>query len=1277
MKGLANMTANACNKSDNAMNAMHILVDRTARVVRGLILGGIIAWMVGMPLLAQAAVPVDQSPLVIQQPLSPNIVLMLDDSGSMNRDYMPDLGTGPGYLADTSKDGMRYYGNNGTYYNPGVNYDPPPTATGGLFPQSPGLGHAFRDGFLDRSTSNEVDVTQFFGSYAYYQSFTSTQTSNYSPTLGCEPGDSYATDPDHLGECAKVESISYTYYNPSGGQANPTCNAGDILVAKPNGNGYVCRHADITYSYYTPNTSTCPLGGSYDSSTNECVISGTITVHLFTYTTPDGSGGYIRHYVGKTQQACLIALSQDATGTCDYSLETRKNVANWFSYYRTRIELTKSGVMYAFTLLGSKFRVGFGSINGTNNVNLPASTTAQNNQVIAQVQPLGDGSAGTQKADLWSWLAGIRPGNSTPLRLSLDAVGKYYETSQPWQTSSSDSTELACRQSYVILTTDGFWNGGTPSVGNVDNTGGVQESGPNGLAYTYNAVPPYADANSDTLADVAMKYWVNDLRPTVSNEVSPSAEDPAFWQHMTTFTMGLGFQPVNISPTGTTVSQIFDWAQGGTAISNFSWPTPSANSPNTIADLAHAAVNGHGAFYSATSAQAFTSGLLEGLRRAAERVGTGASLAANSTELKTGTVAYQANYYTVKWKGDLKAIAVNPNTGALAPTPTWQAANMMPSWNLRNIYTYNPSGSTKYVPFNDPSTLSTAEQAALGLNSTDQQNIINYLRGDASLEQRHNGTYRNRDTSLGDIVDSQPIFVGSPDANKFYGESFTGSADYPVFATNNLSRKALVWVASNDGMLHAFDSATGAEVYAYLPGAVIMSNLASLANPNYGTINVPHQYFNDGELTVADVYLNSAWHTVLVGTTGRGLAKAVYALDITDPSNISLLWERSAGDGLSNSDYIGQMVGKPVIAQTSDGVWSVLIGNGYNSTNGVAALLQFDLANGGLNVHTTSDTSTSNGMAAPAVWIDDASNGVSTMAYAGDLDGNVWSFPLQGTSGGSAKPTPSSPGTLLFTAKDASGSIQPITGGMLAGQDPNTSDLWLFFGTGRYLSSNDLLDTSTQTWYGIIVRSTDTSLKSLSNGISSLKQRFILAQTAGDPNATPPILPARAITPLPTPSDMTDPTDNTDYAGWYINLLKPDTTTTPTSYIAQGERMVTPNQFQGNVLLGTTRIPQAKDLCNPSGSGWVMSVAPFTGTNPVQDFFDVNGNGQINSGDSITVGGKTYAAAGVGFSSLPNNPIFVGGTMLISFDNGTTGSVQTSGSTGGFGRVSWRELTNQ
>ncbi|HEY8328428.1 MAG TPA: PilC/PilY family type IV pilus protein [Rhodanobacter sp.] len=1188
------------------MNTISRLHHKPSRFLGRVMSAGLSVWVLGVAFSpALAAVPVDQVPLIIQKPLPPNIVLMLDDSGSMDSDYMPDK------LTDTSTNGYRNSSINGIYYNPAVAYSPPPKADGTLYPSSPGLTSAYKDGFRDTSTT---DITKYTG-----------------------------------------DKVNF-------------------------------------YSRFTISSS---------------------NVYFFTYAT--GSSN-VQHYVGKTGDCALLSTANKAV--CDDSVATQQNVANWFSYYRTRMLMAKSGVMNAFSTVDSNFRVGFGSIDGSNTSKSSLgddyyafSTSAQGNTYqtgLAVVKPFGDGTSGTQKSKLWNWLVGASPKGYTPLRGALNAVGKYYGTQQPWLTLNGESgyvsgtnTELACRQSYSILTTDGFWNGDTPSsIGNVDNTKATL-SGSNSQTYTYTPAAPYSDGTSNTLADVAMKYWVTDLRSSTPNEVPTSTEDPAFWQHMTTFTLGMGFAPTGITPSGTMVDQIFKWANGGTAITNFAWPTPSSDSQNNIADLAHAAVDGHGGFYSATSPEAFASGMKDALKRASERVGTGASLAANSTQLKTGTVAYQANYYTAKWKGDLKALAVDPNTGAIAVTPTWTAVGSLPAAASRNIWTYNPTATGKASPYvvfqngtgSTPPALSSAQLGALGSAAATQANMVNYLRGDATLEQKNTGgTYRNRDTPLGDIVDSQPVYVGAPDPNLFANQTFTGSSSYLVYASGTTdnkgnfvpstaaSRAGLIYVAANDGMLHGFDATTGAEKFAYIPGAVLTAGnaggligLSQLSSPDYGTTtSAAHQYFNDGELTVADVYLGSAWKTVLVGTTGRGLAKAVYAFDITDPTAITFLWERSAGDSKTNSNYIGQMSGKPVIAQTADSTWSVLMGNGYNSAAGVSALLQFDLGTGALSVHATTDITADNGLAAPGVWMDPSGTGVSTLAYAGDLHGNVWSFTLN-TGSGTSTSTPSSTGSLQFVAKDSSSNLQPITGGMLVGKDPANGNTWVFFGTGQYLSTTDLSNTATQSWYGLIVQTTNATnspvIASTMTRTANLVQRAIVAETAGDPSATPPVSPARAVTPTPTSSDMTGK------SGWYMDLLSP--TGTGGALVSQGERIVTSNQFQGNLLLGTTRIPQAADVCNPSGSGWIMAINPFTGTNPSDNFFDVNGDGLVNASDTVTVNGKSYPAAGIGFSSLPNNPIFVGGSMLVSFDNGSNSSITTSGSTGSIQRVSWRELISQ
>ncbi|HET6805380.1 MAG TPA: PilC/PilY family type IV pilus protein [Frateuria sp.] len=1249
------------------------------------------------------AVPLDQQPLTVQNPLPPDIVLMLDDSGSMLWDVMPDYSD----LSSTAAAALVNSDVNGVYYDPTQTYRPPYKVDGTRYPDA-SFTAAWVNGF--KQGQGTVNLSTYDG-----HSDTSTASYGYS----------------------KVPYSDVSYYTTTVAASSESQCAS---AAKDQGaTGYDYSRS---WSYNNGWVWTCTLR-FLQHAWFQYATGSTNTLH---YVAASSCG---------TQSNCVTA--SDTSGVAAPSgVAAGTNIANWFAYYHTRILMAKSGLMNAFNDLDPAYRLGFASINNSNADDITAlgsgNYTTKNSLNIANVAPFGDGSAGTQRANFWKWVEDLTPPHQgTPLRKALDAVGQYYQTKQPWETSTSDDTCHACRLAYTILTTDGFWNGSDPGVGDVDGVDGPKIQGPSGLAGQYTTRLPYVDQGtvtqtysssvytaadckayynsitgtdngyqdsyfsppnrrgrkgtcsftwtgpgpgySDTLADVAMKYWANDLRTDIANEVPTSAQDSAFWQHMTTFTLGLGYPAVDGDNNNAKldIDGITSWANTGVKPADLTfngWPKPSADSINNISDMAHAAINGHGGFYSADDPESFRSSLASALTRASQRNGTGASLAANSTELKQGTFAFQAKYVTSVWTGELNALTVDPTSGAIAEHPTWSASKVLPAAADRNIYF---STGTSMVAFKNggsgapPTALTSDEQAALGSSADDRAKMIDYLRGDSANELRNSGSFRNRTTPLGDIVDSQPVFGGPPSANQFVGKTFSGSDKFATYASDNASRESLIYVAANDGMLHAFNADTGVEKFAFLPAAVLTDGadladgtrrgLSVLSHTDYGSDTTlgRHQFFNDGELTIADAYFGSAWHTVLVGTTGRGMAEAIYALDITDPTDIKFLWERSAHDGQSTSDYIGQMTGKPVIAQTEDGGWSVLMGNGYNSKNGKAALLQFDLADGTLHVHTT-NSSTSNGLAAPAVWIGSRTDAISTVAYAGDLLGNVWSFDLYDEA--NKKADTGSSGTLVYVARDSSGVRQPITGGMLAGRNPDTTDLWVFFGTGRYLASDDLTDGQLQTWYGLIVESTTTGRAVTATSTrTSLTQQTILAQTAGSSvTTTNPDGTQQTVVTLPARVVSTNALG--DHSGWYLDLQTPvlDDSGKITGYDPIGERMVTPSQFQGSLLVGTTRLPKALDVCNPSGSGWIMAVDPFTGGNPDPDFFDLNGDGVIDSADRVTIDGKEYAAAGVGFSSLPNNPIFVGGQMLTSFDNGTTSSIHTSGAGSSFKRVSWREL---
>ncbi len=594
-------------------------------------------------------------------------------------------------------------------------------------------------------------------------------------------------------------------------------------------------------------------------------------------------------------------------------------------------------------------------------------------------------------------------------------------------------------------------------------------------------------------------------------------------------------------------------------------------------------------FYTAGRAEELVAGLSQAFGDIGkEQQGSGASLSSNSTKLETGTVTYQAQFFSGVWRGELNAYAVDPNTGALSTSPIWSAGSHLPGWASRNIHFHYPAGTGSAAhPLFTWDTLDASQKTALA-----SATIVNYLRGDRSQEIP-TGTLRKRDGLIGDIVQSQPVYVGQPIA-QIYSAGFTGASAYGAFVTDQSTRNAIIYVGANDGMLHGFNAGTGAETYAFIPNRVILNGLKTLSQPSY-----THHYFVDGELTVADVYIGSAWKTVLIGTLGRG-GPGLFALDVTDPNNVQFLWEKTA----TEIPALGRNLGKPVVAQVADGDWRVILGNGLDSADGKAQLVMVKINDG--TVYTVDTTvGGANGLSAVYTWDTNADGFIDT-AYAGDLKGNLWRFTGLSSTATILK---------LFEAKDATADTnpQPITAAPLIGRNPDTGERWVFFGTGQYLNEDDLGNKKIQTWYGLIDAGT------LVTGRGELTARNILAE--GTING----FGARVI-------DNAIAGDMTGKKGWFIDLVSPVNG-------AEGERMVVPNLFQGRVLIGTTRIPDSSDPCSPTGRCFVMAIDPFNGARLDRTFFDFTGDSLFNDSDKLAVNNKLEIVSGIGFGSGANNPI--------------------------------------
>ncbi|SDB02687.1 type IV pilus assembly protein PilY1 [Desulfonatronum thiosulfatophilum] len=655
-----------------------------------------------------------------------------------------------------------------------------------------------------------------------------------------------------------------------------------------------------------------------------------------------------------------------------------------------------------------------------------------------------------------------------------------------------------------------------------------------------------------------------------------------------------------------------------------------------------------------------------------ETTGSAASVVANSVRLDTGTYVYQARFRTSDWSGELISFPVlmDGSTSGM----DWEAGNMLPQHTQRNIYTYNPESTPKGVKFQWNNLNVTQQSFLMGDGGTTHgQAVLNYLRGDKSNELP-NGIFRARTRLLGDIINSDPVFVGA--ANFGYNvstiaEGFTGDelieGAYNQFLNATKDRTKMIYLGANDGMLHGFRADDGVEMMAYIPNEVF-PHLRKLTDPEY-----EHRYFVDGPPRVGDAFINGEWRTILVGSTGAG-GRSVFALDVTDPDNFTaanVLWEFTDPE-------LGYSIGQPTIARLKNGQWVAIFGNGYGSNNHLAKLFIVNLTTGARLGAIDTQTGTEaapNGLSTP-IPVDINNDRITDYAYAGDLLGNLWKFDLTSSNinnpgwgvaykdGNTLKP--------LFTARDRNGNVQPITARPVVGSHPNGGKM-VYFGTGKFFETGDNVVnniTKHQTFYGIrdtgFIPQTDRSI---------LKKQHILFE--GVHYDMPVRVTSNYLVNYTDTSDSTDPIRR----GWYLDLIKP-------TNILQGERVVSPALLRNGRIILTTMIP-SEHPCDFGGSSWLMELDALSGGRLDFSFFDFNGDMFFNVEDFVTVtivneDDTTEEVAvpvsgvklDVGIAKTP--AVISAGEVEYKYFSGSSGDMQVvlenPGDAATTGRQSWRQL---
>ncbi|WP_419656472.1 uncharacterized protein Dvar_55660 [Desulfosarcina variabilis str. Montpellier] len=882
--------------------------------------------------------------------------------------------------------------------------------------------------------------------------------------------------------------------------------------------------------------------------------------------------------------------------------EEVQNFANWYSFYRRR-ELTAKNAIANVIDTSDGIFIGLFFINDYHS----------KDQRVLPIKVNLDGTFYDDSTTLLNILYNYQIDSyGTPLRLGLKKAGRFFSGayekpstfisqvnsgSYPYFIADKGGT---CQQAFTIIFTDGYYNGSSPSVGNEDGNGDTDYDG-----------SPFGDSSSDTLADVAMKYYEDDLNTYLSDSVPITTVDPANHQHMVTYTVAFGV-------TGTLNTELYeDCSVGGTCPS--SWPSTSGDT-GKIDDMFHAAVNGRGKFISAQSTAELNEALGVLKNDIDSRLGAAAALATNSIQRTVESVIYQGTYNTSNWYGEVSALPVNVTSGAVGSS-VWDASGKVPAWDSRTILSYNGTSGIVFDAANLSGSQST-QLTASGLGTAAE--IVDFIRGDTSKNVAHSGVLRTRNHIFGDIVHSAPTYF-----------------------------KGTLYIGANDGMLHAFDatpdSTGGTELFAYVPG-LVYDHLAELADPGYS-----HKFYVDNTATVADI----GSQDVLVCGLGKG-GKGYFALDVTTPTAMDagkVLWEYP--DGTDND--MGYSYSRALIVNTQAEGYVAVFGNGYDSTNGEAVLYVLKAETGTLLKQLKTGVTGCNGLSTPAA-VDMDLNGVVEYVFAGDLKGNMWKFDLRGTSkddwafsymdGATPKP--------LITVQNASGSPQPITASPEVMLDCVHMDegrgLMVIFGTGQYLNSNDFSDSTVQSMYGIWDWGPMWNLK---NDLATAQSKYL--GTLGTDRSLPTVggsvglleqifeyETAEWVVLSDNPINWYDPVAGTgDHMGWVIDLTK------------SGERIVQMPMIKEEIVVFVSTIPSSSP-CDAGGSSLVYQFLSCSGARSPSPQFDVNNNNLIGDDDVITTAEGPLPPSGESYATTLFGPLLIGPRMYFQDPTGQIPEVPTT-----------------
>ena len=867
------------------------------------------------------------------------------------------------------------------------------------------------------------------------------------------------------------------------------------------------------------------------------------------------------------------------------------------------------------------------------------------------------------------------------------------------------------------------WVNGSPTSGTCQNSVTVPTS-PSAETIVGSPVSSGGKpGTSDNLADIAMYYYKTDLRPGSANNddcvlckdnVFISNEDNNKEQHMTTFTLGLGasgwmnYTSGYVGGTNADFNAVEDEATASATVCTWqtigtkcNWPVPGMSGSDgliaNIDDLWHAAVNGRGAYFSATNPETLAYGLSNALAGLNMRKGAAAAAATSTLNPVAGNnYAFVASYSTVSWKGNLEARKINTLTGVVNEDAAYAVENVTKTKCDGTEVTNTEVGNT---------VVTTCETSGV-LTCPGGKLVGNVCKVPMAVERT--GTLQSRVTITTDTRKIWTKGAGETSLN-----NFNLITDGGVVSATNFSSTVLAGLTQWPSLDASQKTAAAAKIVKFLRGqkgneltavnpadqlfrtreAVLGDTLESqpayIAKPTFSYLDTGYSAFkaanasrsgtvyigaNDGMLHAFAENMEERWAYVpsmvipnmwkladsnyaanhanyvngspVISDVYYGSAwhtilvgglneggRGYYALEITDPTAPKLLWEFTT----ANDSNLGYSYGNPIITKKADGKWVVLVTSGYNNVspgNGKGYLYVIDPKDG--------PTSTVMPMIKIATDVTGTvpSGLAQISAWADNAEkNNTTTFVYGGDLLGNLWRFDINAQTAVPFAEltDTAGNTQPLTTkpelGRVLTSDGKVRRV-VFVGTGSYLGIADLNDTQKQTIYAI--KDDDVVGGSVTPVLTN--RTNLVAQVITKVGATRNI-------------DKTK-VDFKTKRGWFADFPE------------AGERQNVAAQLVLGTLVVPTTIP-SNTACEPSGTSWL-------------NFFDYD-----MSEGGVSIASLAISAPIVGMNVIyvtdPNTGKIVPKFELVTGDNPTptlVPEVPITNSGSGFQkkRAIWREL---